>query len=122
MPLFIDPDEADYRETGRELIELFVTHLGEPKADIDIVGFWTPKYVSSKLEKVRQADGDTLYVVSEHLVCAGEDVGVAAGRVVVVQDRHLRVRCHGVGRVGCTPPNSADPTRPLSSRSHCSRS
>lgn len=82
IPLFIDPDEADYRETGRELIELFMAHLGEPKAEHDIVGFWTPKYLSLKLEKVRQADADTLYVVSEHLVCAGEDVGVAAGRVL----------------------------------------
>jgi predicted nuclease of restriction endonuclease-like RecB superfamily len=35
MPLFIDPDDARYRETASELIELFETHVGEPKADLD---------------------------------------------------------------------------------------
>ncbi|WP_160135575.1 DUF790 family protein [Halococcus salsus] len=34
-PLFIDPDDARYRETASELIELFETHVGEPKADLD---------------------------------------------------------------------------------------
>ena len=34
-PLFIDPDDARYRETARELVELFETHVGEPKADLD---------------------------------------------------------------------------------------
>ncbi|EMA43468.1 hypothetical protein C448_09772 [Halococcus morrhuae DSM 1307] len=34
-PLFIDPDDARYRETAGELIELFETHVGEPKADLD---------------------------------------------------------------------------------------
>lgn len=32
-PLFIDPDEERYRETARELIQLFENHLGEPKGD-----------------------------------------------------------------------------------------
>jgi predicted nuclease of restriction endonuclease-like RecB superfamily len=34
-PLFIDPVDAQYRETASELIELFETHVGEPKADLD---------------------------------------------------------------------------------------
>jgi hypothetical protein len=34
-PLFIDPDDARYRETASELIELFETHVGEPKSDLD---------------------------------------------------------------------------------------
>ena len=34
-PLFIDPDDARYRETASELIELFETHVGEPKANLD---------------------------------------------------------------------------------------
>ena len=34
-PLFIDPDDAGYRETASELIKLFETHVGEPKADLD---------------------------------------------------------------------------------------
>ncbi|GAA0465204.1 DUF790 family protein (plasmid) [Halococcus dombrowskii] len=34
-PLFIDPDDARYRKTAGELIELFETHVGEPKADLD---------------------------------------------------------------------------------------
>ncbi|GAA0452059.1 hypothetical protein GCM10008985_04660 [Halococcus dombrowskii] len=31
-PLFINPDDARYRETANELFE---THVGEPKADLD---------------------------------------------------------------------------------------
>jgi len=34
-PLFIDPDEERYRETARELIQLFEEHLGEPKGDLE---------------------------------------------------------------------------------------
>jgi predicted nuclease of restriction endonuclease-like RecB superfamily len=34
-PLFIDPNEERYRETARELIQLFETHLGEPKGDLE---------------------------------------------------------------------------------------
>ncbi|WP_256684904.1 DUF790 family protein [Halococcus qingdaonensis] len=34
-PLFIDPDDARYRETASELVELFETHVGDPKADLD---------------------------------------------------------------------------------------
>jgi len=34
-PLFIDPDEERYRETARELIQLFGAHLGEPKGDLE---------------------------------------------------------------------------------------
>ena len=34
-PLFVDPGEAHYRETARELIRLFEEHLGEPKGDLE---------------------------------------------------------------------------------------
>jgi len=34
-PLFIDPDEKRYRETARELINLFDELLGEPKGDLE---------------------------------------------------------------------------------------
>jgi predicted nuclease of restriction endonuclease-like RecB superfamily len=34
-PLFIDPDEERYRQTARELIQLFENHLGEPKGDLE---------------------------------------------------------------------------------------
>lgn len=34
-PLFIDPDDDRYRETGRQLIDLFDEHLGEPQGDLD---------------------------------------------------------------------------------------
>ena len=33
-PLFIDPDETQYRKTARELLQLFEDHLGEPKGDL----------------------------------------------------------------------------------------
>jgi hypothetical protein len=35
QPLFIDPDEDRYRETARELLDLFEAHLGEPKGDLE---------------------------------------------------------------------------------------
>ncbi|MFB1064157.1 DUF790 family protein [Natrinema sp. H-ect4] len=35
QPLFIDPDEQQYRETAHELIDLFDAHLGESKGDLD---------------------------------------------------------------------------------------
>jgi hypothetical protein len=34
-PLFIDPDEERYRQTARELIQLFEAHLGERKGDLE---------------------------------------------------------------------------------------
>jgi len=34
QPLFIDASEERYRATARELLELFVDHLGEPKGDL----------------------------------------------------------------------------------------
>jgi predicted nuclease of restriction endonuclease-like RecB superfamily len=35
QPLFIDPTDDDYRETARELIELFDAHLGQSKGELD---------------------------------------------------------------------------------------
>ena len=35
QPLFVDPSEERYRETARELIDLFEAHLGEPKGDLE---------------------------------------------------------------------------------------
>lgn len=34
-PLFIGSDEERYRETARELIQLFEAHLGESKGDLE---------------------------------------------------------------------------------------
>lgn len=34
-PLFIDPDDQQYRETARELIQIFEDHLGEPKGELE---------------------------------------------------------------------------------------
>ena len=34
-PLFIDPDEGRYRQTARELIQLFEAHLDERKDDLE---------------------------------------------------------------------------------------
>jgi predicted nuclease of restriction endonuclease-like RecB superfamily len=33
--LFIDPDDHQYRETARELIQIFEDHLGEPKGELE---------------------------------------------------------------------------------------
>jgi predicted nuclease of restriction endonuclease-like RecB superfamily len=34
-PLLIDPNDQQYRETARELIQLFEDHLGEPKGELE---------------------------------------------------------------------------------------
>lgn len=34
-PLFIDPDDARYRDTASQLIDLFEAHVGERKSDLD---------------------------------------------------------------------------------------
>ena len=34
-PLFIDTDDQRYRETARELIQIFEEHLGEPKGELE---------------------------------------------------------------------------------------
>ena len=34
-PLLIDPDDQQYRETARELIQIFEDHLGEPKGGLE---------------------------------------------------------------------------------------
>jgi superfamily II DNA or RNA helicase len=33
-PLFIDADEQHYRDTAKELIQMFENHLGEPRASL----------------------------------------------------------------------------------------
>ncbi len=35
QPLFIDQEEERYRETARELLQLFENHLGEPKGELE---------------------------------------------------------------------------------------
>lgn len=35
QPLFIDTDDPRYRETARELIQIFDDHLGEPKGELE---------------------------------------------------------------------------------------
>jgi predicted nuclease of restriction endonuclease-like RecB superfamily len=34
-PLFIDPDDRQYRETAQDLIQLFEAHPGEPKGELE---------------------------------------------------------------------------------------
>lgn len=53
------------------------------RAILEIVGLWTPEYLSEKLEKIRRADMDYLSLaVSERLDCAEENFGAAADRVL----------------------------------------
>ena len=60
--------------------------LGHPdgrRAIFEIVGFWTPEYLTEKLEKIRTAEIENLVIaVSEQLDCASEDFGADAGRVL----------------------------------------
>ena len=43
------------------------------KHGIEIVGFWTPQYLASKLEKLRQTDTVCLLCVDEDRACATAD-------------------------------------------------
>ena len=50
---------------------------------LEIVGFWTPEYLESKLAKIRQVEADNFVLaVSERLDCASEEFGGAADRVL----------------------------------------
>jgi predicted nuclease of restriction endonuclease-like RecB superfamily len=72
-------------DLGAEVMipDFALEHPDGRRAILEIVGFWTPEYLSEKLEKIHAADVDNLILaVSERLDCAEEDFGAAADRVV----------------------------------------
>jgi predicted nuclease of restriction endonuclease-like RecB superfamily len=77
--------EDDIFDLGAEVMisDFAVEHPDGRRAILEIVGFWTPEYLESKLAKIRQVDaGNFVLAVSERLDCADEDFGDAADRVL----------------------------------------
>jgi predicted nuclease of restriction endonuclease-like RecB superfamily len=77
--------EDDVLDLGAEVMlpDFALEHPDGRRAILEIVGFWTPEYLSEKLEKIRAAELDNLVLaVSEQLDCASEDFGAAADRVL----------------------------------------
>ncbi|MEF8882117.1 MAG: DUF790 family protein [Halapricum sp.] len=77
--------EDDVFDLGDEVMipDFAIEHPDGRRAILEIVGFWTPEYLASKLAKIRQVDADNFVVaVSERLDCADEDFGDAADRVL----------------------------------------
>jgi len=72
-------------DLGNEVMipDFAIEHPDGRRAILEIVGFWTPEYLASKLAKIRQVDADNFVVaVSERLDCADGDFGDAEDRVL----------------------------------------
>ena len=77
--------EDDVFDLGDEVMipDFAIEHPDGRRAILEIVGFWTPEYLQSKLAKIRQVDADNFVLaVSERLDCADEDFGDVADRVL----------------------------------------
>ena len=77
--------EDDVLDLGAEVMlpDFALEHPDGRRAILEVVGFWTPEYLSEKLAKIRAAEMDNLLLaVSERLDCASEDFGDAAERVL----------------------------------------
>jgi predicted nuclease of restriction endonuclease-like RecB superfamily len=77
--------EDDVFDLGSEVMipDFAIQHPDGRRAIMELVGFWTPEYLQSKLAKIRQVDADNFVLaVSDRLDCADEDFGDAAERVL----------------------------------------
>ncbi|WP_152043506.1 DUF790 family protein [Salinigranum salinum] len=77
--------EDDVFDLGAEVMipDFAIEHPDGRRAIFEIVGFWTPEYLDSKLAKIREVKAENFVLaVSERLDCAGEEFGQAAGRVL----------------------------------------
>ncbi|WP_114579148.1 DUF790 family protein [Saliphagus sp. LR7] len=77
--------EDDVFDLGAEVMipDFAIEHPDGRRVILEVVGFWTPEYLESKLEKIRQVEADNFVLaVSERLDCASEDFGSAADRVL----------------------------------------
>jgi len=77
--------EDDVFDLGDEVMipDFAIEHPDGRRAILEVVGFWTPEYLASKLAKIRHVDADNFVLaVSERLDCADEDFGDAADRVL----------------------------------------
>lgn len=77
--------EDDVFDLGDEVMipDFAIEHPDGRRAILEIIGFWTPEYLESKLKKIRQADAENLLVaVSEQLDCSNDDFGETSERVL----------------------------------------
>jgi len=68
--------EDDVFDLGAEVMipDFAIEHPDGRRAILEIVGFWTPEYLESKLTKIRQVEADNFVLaVSERLDCASEE-------------------------------------------------
>ena len=68
--------EDDVLDLGAEVMlpDFAIEHPDGRRVILEIVGFWTPEYLSEKLAKIREADAANLVVaVSERLDCSVDD-------------------------------------------------
>jgi len=68
--------EDDVLDLGAEVMlpDFAIEHPDGRRVILEIMGFWTPEYLSEKLAKLRDADADNLVVaVSERLDCSADD-------------------------------------------------
>ena len=65
------------------LPDFAIEHPDGRRVILEIVGFWTPEYLSEKLAKIREVDAANLVVaVSERLDCSADDFEGMDGRVL----------------------------------------
>ena len=77
--------EDDVFDLGAEVMipDFAIEHPDGRRAILEIVGFWTPEYLDSKLAKIREVEADNFVLaVSERLDCANEEFGQAVDRVL----------------------------------------
>jgi predicted nuclease of restriction endonuclease-like RecB superfamily len=77
--------EDDVFDLGNEVMipDFALEHPDGRRTILEIMGFWTPEYLESKLEKIRQVEADNFVLaVSERLDCAEEDFGSVADRIL----------------------------------------
>ncbi|ELY73512.1 DUF790 family protein [Natrinema pallidum] len=77
--------EDDIFDLGAEVMipDFAIEHPDGRRVILEIVGFWTPEYLESKLAKIRKVEADNFVLaVSERLDCASEEFGRTADRVL----------------------------------------
>ena len=77
--------EDDVFDLGAEVMipDFAIEHPDGRRAILEIVGFWTPEYLDSKLAKIREIEAENFVLaVSERLDCASEEFDHAADRVL----------------------------------------
>ena len=77
--------EDDVFDLGAEVMipDFAIEHPDGRRVILEIVGFWTPEYLESKLEKIQKVDAENfMLAVSEQLECASDEFGGVADRVL----------------------------------------